>query len=82
MFEYKKVKCCFCVTKNQTQVHKNCSVDDFKIYMIQTSLVTLKIMTYTDRVTFLSSLALFRGGVKHKGTTVPDEKNKAKPQPC
>ena len=61
MFEYKKVKCGFCVTKNQIQVHKNCSVDDFNVYMIQTGLVTEENTTCANGATFFVILGPVQG---------------------
>ena len=38
--------------KNQIQLHKNCSVDDFNVYMIQTRLVTKENTSCANGATF------------------------------
>ena len=47
--------------KNQIQLHKNCSVDDFNVYMIQTSLVTEENTTCANGATFFVILGPVQG---------------------
>ena len=47
--------------KNQIQLHKNCSVDDFNVYMIQTGLVTKENTTCANGATFFVILGPVQG---------------------
>ena len=47
--------------KNQIQLHKNCSVDDFNVYMIQTGLVTEENTTCANGATFFVNLGPVQG---------------------
>ena len=54
--------------KNQIQLHKNCSVDDFNVYMIQTGLVTKENTTCANGATFFVILGPVQGRCEFNAT--------------